>query len=386
MDPVTALGAAGSVVGIAGFGIQLSQILIKYLSQIWSAQESLETIVDEIDSTTSALEEIYFFLRQEVVNLKRGKPLYLFSETSLIKVKITADRCLVVFWRVEATISGNWPVGLEDELVRRLTEFNQKLDSYKPGSPIQIESELTSDPLGLRDKLRWASKASKLDKYCKQLQRYQDNLVLLLQVVSLGQQRMKPNPTEEGVRLMLRTYELIKQAATPKELQNIAYEAQIQSQKRRGNPRRDPSVAPSYTTRPRTPSRARGVLIKVTTNPEPSKPSVARSRDISVPQATAMSSIRAKSPSTIISSPTGKAFVNGHDNASHVPTGDRPSSPTFASRSLKPLCFRAHRRMETASRHHHHRLKCTALFRMDRQLVPKYQALWSNGISLRDCP
>ncbi len=192
MDPVTALGAAGSVVGIAGFGIQLSQILHKYLSQIWFAQESLEAVVEEIWLTTTALEEIYIFLKQEVVNINRGQPLYLFTENSLEKVKVTADKCLVIFWRVEATISGNWPERIEEQLIKRLIEFNNKLDQYTPDSPIKIESELTSDPLGLRDKLRWPSKASKLDKYCKQLQRYQDSLVLLLQVVSLGQQRLKP--------------------------------------------------------------------------------------------------------------------------------------------------------------------------------------------------
>lgn len=191
MDPITALGAAGSVVGIAGFGVQLAQILRKYLSQIWYAQESLEAIVEEIGLTTSTLEEIYVFLEQEVDNIKHRQSLRLFSWTSLEKVKATADKCLVIFWRVEATISGNWPAAIEDHLVKKLDEFNNKLTHYSPESPITIHSELTSDPLGLRDKLRWPNKASKLDKYCKQLQRYQDNLVLLLQVVSLGQQRLK---------------------------------------------------------------------------------------------------------------------------------------------------------------------------------------------------
>ncbi|KAH9907511.1 hypothetical protein F4778DRAFT_544592 [Xylariomycetidae sp. FL2044] len=250
MDPVTALGAAGSVVGIAGFGIQLSQVLVKYASQVWSAQESLEAIVDEISSTTSTLEEIYSFLKQEVANIKRGKPLYLFSQTSLIKVKLTAHRCLVVFWRVEAIISGNWPANIEELLVQKLTKFNSRLDYYTPESPIRIESELTSDPIGLRDRLRWPLKSSKLDKYCKQLQRYQDHLVLLLQVVSLGQQRLKPHPTEEDAKLMIKTYAIISQIASPEQLRAIAFETQAQSQKRRGH-----SVTPSQAKWPRAPER-----------------------------------------------------------------------------------------------------------------------------------
>jgi hypothetical protein len=191
MDPVTALGAAGSVVGIVGFGVQLSQILIKYLSQVWSAQESLKDIVDEIRSTTYALEGVYLYLKQEVANTRRGYPLCLFTGTSLIKVKVTADQCLVVFWRIEATISGNWPADIEDRLVKKLTEFNENLVSHSD-TPVFIQSELTENPLGLRDKFRWASKASKLEKFCKKLQRYQDNLQLLLQIVQLGQERLQP--------------------------------------------------------------------------------------------------------------------------------------------------------------------------------------------------
>jgi hypothetical protein len=127
-------------------------------------------MADEIKSTTSTLEEIYTLLRQEVVNIKRGKPLYLFSETSLIKVKKTADKCLVIFWRIEATISGTEPI--DDELVKKLDDFNNKLNSCTPGAQNRIELEFASDPLGLRDKFRWASKTSKLDEYCKKLHRY----------------------------------------------------------------------------------------------------------------------------------------------------------------------------------------------------------------------
>ncbi|KAI0904834.1 hypothetical protein F4823DRAFT_169354 [Ustulina deusta] len=298
MDPVTALGAAGSVVGIAGFGIQLSQILHKYLSQIWFAQESLEAVVEEIWLTTTALEEIYIFLKQEVVNINRGQPLYLFTENSLEKVKVTADKCLVIFWRVEATISGNWPERIEEQLIKRLIEFNNKLDQYTPDSPIKIESELTSDPLGLRDKLRWPSKASKLDKYCKQLQRYQDSLVLLLQVVSLGQQRLKPNPTEEDARLMLKTYAIINRIASPEKLRIIALETQTQSQSRHGNAGREPSVAPGHTKRPQTPSRAAANNLRITrvsTNSEPHTFGIVRTKNPSVSYPIPMDTLRSTS-------------------------------------------------------------------------------------------
>jgi hypothetical protein len=55
MDPISALGAAGSVVGIASFGLQLSQTLYQFISQTRSAKESLRSVLDGINATTTAM-------------------------------------------------------------------------------------------------------------------------------------------------------------------------------------------------------------------------------------------------------------------------------------------------------------------------------------------
>ncbi|KAI1173303.1 hypothetical protein F4777DRAFT_456728 [Nemania sp. FL0916] len=356
MDPVTALGAAGSVVGIAGFGIQLSQVLAKYISQVWNAQESLQEIVDEIQFTTSALEGVYHFLKQEVVNIKQGGPLSLFSEISLIKVKDTADRCLVVFWRIEATISGNWPAEVEDQLVKKLTEFNEKLASHSPETPITIELELAETPLGLRDKFRWASKASKLDKYCTQLQRYQDNLQLLLQVVSLGQQRIKPTSTEDDIKLMLKSYAIINQVATPEELRIIAQDARAQSQTQHWDDRRDPSIfqgqakrSQSYTRhrgegrnpsiiyrqpeRPNTAARSIADDLRFGTvpiKPAPTVVSKTRPKSPSAPRSVAGNSPATRDPRPVTPIPMDKNVANGHNHAPVCNMSDVPSSITKA--------------------------------------------------------
>ncbi|KAI1366552.1 hypothetical protein F5Y08DRAFT_300941 [Xylaria arbuscula] len=330
MDPITALGAAGSVVGIAGFGVQLAQILRKYLSQIWYAQESLEAIVEQIGITTSALEEIYVFLEQEVANIKRGQALYLFSGNSLEKVKETADKCLVIFWRVEATISGNWPAGIETQLVKRLVEFNNQLAHYSPETTITIELELNSDLLGLRDKLRWPNKASKLDKYCKQLQIYQDSLVLLLQIVSLGQQRLKPNPTERDARLMLRTYAIIGNLASPQDLQIIAWETQTRSQTRPGTAGREPSVAPSRFKELRASSQPTDDKLRTARGPARSVSrgfGNARSRPIDIDVL----------PTTKPQSSRNGIITNGHVISSDFDTRKQQPAPTGSAQAHKPL-------------------------------------------------
>jgi hypothetical protein len=106
MDPITALGAAGSVVGIVGFGIQLSQILTTFISNVASARKDIRAIKDQVECTTSALQGIYEYLAWEVRNFDNGgRTFVVFTNQSLHRVKGTADKCLVVFWRVEAAIS-----------------------------------------------------------------------------------------------------------------------------------------------------------------------------------------------------------------------------------------------------------------------------------------
>ncbi|KAI0859376.1 hypothetical protein F4860DRAFT_504780 [Xylaria cubensis] len=237
MDPLTALGAAGSAIGIASFGIELFKILRTFVSQVISAQEQLEEVIAEIKSTASALEEIYFYLEKEVHNVEAGKPLELFTESSLIKVKDTADKCLVVFWRIEIAMSGNEPDGFDDELRNRLNGFNQKLTSYCTGQIIEIELQLNSGPLRFRDKFRWALQSSKLEKFCKGLQGHRNHLVLLLQIVLLGQQQAKQHTTKQD---NLEIYTFLK-IVTPEELRLMALEAQEDGQRRRGRSRRPAS-------------------------------------------------------------------------------------------------------------------------------------------------
>ncbi|KAJ2976187.1 hypothetical protein NUW58_g8151 [Xylaria curta] len=246
MDPVTALGAAGSVVGIAGFGLQLSEVLIKFISKVRSAQDHLDEVVTEIDATASALQELYSFLKQEVRNVESDKSLRLFSESSLVKVKVTADKCLVVFWRIETNIAGSEPDGFEEELAKRLTSFNRRLESYGLGHHVMVGSPITPDPLSFRRKVRWAFQASKLEKFCKDLQRYQGHLSLLLQIVLLGQQQMKQNPTTQDILLMRQTFAFITQIATPEELKLMAIEAQEDGERRRSR-----SKAPAGSRVPR---------------------------------------------------------------------------------------------------------------------------------------
>lgn len=188
MDPVTAIGAAGSVIGIAGFGLQLSAAIYKFYSQIGDAKESLQAAVDGIDSTAVALERIYEFLQIEEENLTKGKGLLLFSNTAILGVKDTAHKCLAVFWRIEATVTNRNGPKFEQELLDRLLALKRDTGKSSQRPVLELDSSLVETASSLRNRIRWTFKGdfSKLEEYSRRLQQFQLSLTLMFSVVSLG--------------------------------------------------------------------------------------------------------------------------------------------------------------------------------------------------------
>ena len=190
MDSLNALSAAGSVVRVAGFGLQLSQVLYQFTSQAWSAKDSLHSLLGGIHATTCALNQVHGILADECENLERKGRAVFFSTKAIDNVKSTADKCLLIFWRIEATITSKSGSKLEEELIKRLNTFNQQLTTKKSPDPIPVDTTLIS--LTTWGRLRWPYIAPKLDNYTSQLQLLQMNLVLMFSVISLHAHRMRP--------------------------------------------------------------------------------------------------------------------------------------------------------------------------------------------------
>ncbi|KAG4432921.1 hypothetical protein IFR05_011592 [Cadophora sp. M221] len=142
MDPISALGAAGSVVGIAGFGLQLSKVLYQFTTQALSAPESLYTILSGITATTCALNLVHDFLKEECQHLEQKGQALLFSPKAITDVKRIADGCLMIFWRIEATITCKAGSKFESTLAERLDLFNVELSKEDRG-PVVLDPELS---------------------------------------------------------------------------------------------------------------------------------------------------------------------------------------------------------------------------------------------------
>jgi hypothetical protein len=100
MDPLSAIGAASSVVGVASFGIQLSQAFYQFTSQALSAKESLQTILSGVHETACALNQVHGILVEECEYRERKGRAILFSAKAIEDVRGTADKCLFIFWLI----------------------------------------------------------------------------------------------------------------------------------------------------------------------------------------------------------------------------------------------------------------------------------------------
>lgn len=196
MDPITILGAASSAVGIASFGIQLAQVLSKFISDVGSAGQTLHAILESIKSASATMKHINGFLEEEGRNLKKGNKPALFSSEAITDIQTTTDQCLKIFWRVEAwVISRDDSVELEAKLTVRLDQFKTQLKVSKDSEvPIlNLDKSLAkARKLSKRDRLQWPFSAPKLEQYNDQLHRLEAHLTLMFQVITVCALQRKP--------------------------------------------------------------------------------------------------------------------------------------------------------------------------------------------------
>jgi hypothetical protein len=185
MDPVTILGAVGSVVGIAAFGFKLAQFVEKAFEDYNAADATLRNILHNVKSISYALNEIEQLLRQERENLRtRGKAV-LFSPRAIHDMQSMTDKCVEIFWYIEGTIARtDKPRDLEVWVLKKQL-------AWKNSIPVASEDEIPTVTIDLshklpkRQRVKWLYRTgTNLEKYIAELERQQSGLSLLLQIVN----------------------------------------------------------------------------------------------------------------------------------------------------------------------------------------------------------
>lgn len=193
MDPVTALGAAGSVIGIAGFALQLYTSISQFYSQFASASEELGSFLEVLSSISSALQHINDLLQTEEQHERSGKGRLLFSDSALRTTRETANKCLLIFWRIEGTITNKCNTKqFEQGLERKLVEYNEKIRNNQKQVEIKLDDNLADAANSYSVRVRWVVRGvlSRLQAYGEQLHKFQQTLTVMFLIISLRAQQM----------------------------------------------------------------------------------------------------------------------------------------------------------------------------------------------------
>ena len=192
MDPITIIGAVGSVVGIAAFGLKIAQFIGKSIDEYETADDDLSAILDVVKSTSRSLSQVELLLREEKRNLAIDGKAKLFSTTAVENIRSNADDCLMIFWRIEATLlKKDNPKDLQIYVLRKLLDWRSALARNPDENPPDLALE-SDQRLSRRQRFRWSSVGAKLEKYTKQLHSLQTDLILLVTVINFKVNLVRP--------------------------------------------------------------------------------------------------------------------------------------------------------------------------------------------------
>lgn len=171
MDPISAIGVAGSVVGIVSLGFELARVLQGQIDQISTAKDRLEQFVFEIKATALALTDL-----QDLLLSTRNPEDRLFNDNGYDAINLVVDRCTIVYRNVAVLISKAGAACLAN-----VDDFVDK----KRNRDAKLEFELSK-----ADHLLWPLRLAKVEQYVADLERLKLHLILMLNVAALAKKKM----------------------------------------------------------------------------------------------------------------------------------------------------------------------------------------------------
>lgn len=163
MDPVTALGAAGSIIGIAGFGLQIAVTLQTYTEAALEADDRIRDIANDISATASALQQLQAVIAHDD-KLPQGK---IFTVEGLKVLNKVASQCDAVFTRIV-------------QLLNKAGQPRGQLSNSEVAKDLRLSS---------LDHLKWPWLEPKIKRCRKELERLLLKLLLMLQISNLASQQ-----------------------------------------------------------------------------------------------------------------------------------------------------------------------------------------------------
>lgn len=162
------MGAAGSIIGIAAFGLKFATTLQTYIEAVFDAQQSLQDIASDVSATASALEQLH-----EIVKVgENGKAIA--NNSGLHQVIQLASQCKQVYIAIINLIARATGVPKDDDGNVSLDALD--LDSLKATS--------------LMRKLKWPFKEPRIKKHQDNLRWLKLSLLFHLRLMELAKSKM----------------------------------------------------------------------------------------------------------------------------------------------------------------------------------------------------
>lgn len=177
------------MVGVADVAFKLASSFYKAYTEIAVTKVVLGSILDEVESMGTALKQISDLVSTEQRNVKQRLGFKLFTPVALCDVRKTAEKCLVVFWRIEGTILETAGTsGFEKRIATRRANFcRQARAGEVRAEEFGLDQGLADKATSFVKRARWQFKGTipAVKKYCDDLHRYQGVFTLMLVIINI---------------------------------------------------------------------------------------------------------------------------------------------------------------------------------------------------------
>ncbi|OTB06137.1 hypothetical protein M426DRAFT_118791 [Hypoxylon sp. CI-4A] len=176
------LGAAGSIIGIASFGLKFATTLQTYIEAVADARESLRDVAFDVSATASALDQLHEFIKSD----HDGKAVA--NESGVQQVTRLASQCKKVYTALINLLAKAAGVSKDDNGEVSLDALD--LDGSSATSLIQ--------------KLKWPFKEPRIKKHQEELRWLKISLLFHLRLMELAKTKMMASTRSSERELALR--------------------------------------------------------------------------------------------------------------------------------------------------------------------------------------
>ncbi|KAF4464678.1 hypothetical protein FALBO_8476 [Fusarium albosuccineum] len=169
-----ALGAAGSIVGIVAFGLQLAVTLQTYVEAVAEANDRLREVAFDVNSTAAMLKQL-----QGLIEEDRNSDTPLFNVNGVRDVERLSKKCNKIYSGIVILLNKASEDGDKGQI---------KMETTADAIP---DASIKAINLSFRRKMAWSWLEPRINRCQQELRQVKLDLLLQVQVITLAQFKIK---------------------------------------------------------------------------------------------------------------------------------------------------------------------------------------------------